>query len=52
MMSNHENVDIVVDEDNSKKKLQVESAAHVIKCVFEIPHFKQRIPGLIGATCC
>ena len=34
-----------------QKKLQAESAAHVIKCVFEIRHFKQRIPGLIGATC-
>ena len=34
-----------------QKKSQAESAAHVIKCVFEIRHFKQRIPGLVGATC-
>ena len=27
------------------------TAARVIKCVFEIRHFKQRIPGLVGATC-
>ena len=34
-----------------QKTLQAETAAHVIKCVFEIRHFKQRIPGLVGATC-
>ena len=34
-----------------QKKSQAESAAHVKKCVFEIRHFKQRIPGLVGATC-
>ena len=34
-----------------QKQLQAESAAHVIKCVFEIRHFKQRIPGLVGVTC-
>ena len=33
------------------KKLQADSAARVIKCVFEIRHFKQRIPGLVGVTC-
>ena len=35
----------------SRIKMQADSAARVIKSVFEIRHLKQRIPGLVGATC-
>ena len=44
---------VTSSRSNSERKAPAagESAAHVIKCVFEIRHFKQRIPGLIGATC-
>ena len=30
--------------------MQADSAARVIKCVFEIRNLKQRIPGLVGAS--
>ena len=34
-----------------QEKMQADTAARVRKCVFEIRHLKQRIPGLVGATC-